>query len=161
VGYPKALDAKYAQVAEKSQDIIDVGTIIHDVEYRGIRGYLMQIVKQINRSYEENIFDWCAVLMRRSWILLILSYRNLGIDDAIKYTAGNHHMLEAMITDAKANTTLSLSRNSKESLELFRMIGDFSAHKIEYACRREYIQPHIMEYRALFVELLHNHGIGK
>ena len=68
LGYMKSLDAAYPQLTEKSQDVIDDGTIIPEVDYQGIWGYLVQIVKQINRSYEENIFDGCAVLMRLTFI---------------------------------------------------------------------------------------------
>ena len=45
--------------------------------------------------------------------------------------------VEAIISDAKNNSTL----------DTFRQPGNFSAHKIEYTCRREYIAPDIQEYR--------------
>lgn len=68
-------------------------------------------------------------------------------------------MLEAIIANAKNNADLKLSRTSKNDLDLFRELGNFSAHRIEYTCRREYIAPHIQKYRALIVELLHKAGI--
>lgn len=68
-------------------------------------------------------------------------------------------MLESIINDAKTNPSLGLSRNAKGSIDIFRQLGNFSAHKIEYTCRREYIAPHIHEYRALFVELLYKAAI--
>jgi len=92
-------------------------------------------------------------------ILLILSYRHLKIESAIQDENGNFEMLEVIINDAKTNSTLGLSRNGKNSLNTFRERGNFSAHKIEYTCRREYIVPHIQDYRALVTELLHNAGI--
>lgn len=162
LSYLAGLDGKYPELHEKSQEVIDHGAILPEVEYAGTRGYIVALAKQINLAYEENIFDGCAVLMRRLVeVLLILSYRELGIEPAIKGADGNYKMLEAIINDAKTNSTLSFSRNGKESLELFRTIGNFSAHKIEYTCRREYLKPHIMEYRALVVELLHKSGIKK
>jgi len=91
--------------------------------------------------------------------MLILSYRKLSIESAIQDAAGNYKMLEGIINDAKTNSTLALSRNSKGMLDTFRELGNFSAHKIEYTCRREYIQPHIQDYRALIVELLYKSGI--
>lgn len=160
LAHQKLLDAKYPQLTEKSQEVIDEGTILPEVDYAGAWGYIVSLAKQINRAYEDNIFDGCAVLMRRLVeVLLILSYRKLGIETAIKDGGGNYVMLEAIINDAKTNAALALSRNSKESLEVFRKLGNFSAHKIEYTCRREYIKPHIQEYRALIVELLHKSGI--
>jgi hypothetical protein len=91
--------------------------------------------------------------------MLILSYKHLHIESAIQNGDGSFMMLEGIISSAKTNPTLALSRNSKSSLEVFRQLGNFSAHKIEYTCRREYIQPHIQEYRAMFVELLYKAGI--
>jgi hypothetical protein len=154
------LEAKFPSLSEKSQEIIDDGTILPPVDYEQSRGYIESLAKQINGSYEHNLFDGCAVLMRRLIeVLLILSYRKLQIESAIKDNADNYMMLERIIADTKSNGTLSLSRNSKASLDLFRELGNFSAHKIEYTCRREYIKPHIQEYRALVVELLHKAGI--
>jgi hypothetical protein len=42
---------------------------------------------------------------------------------------------------------------------VFRKLGNFSAHKIEYTCHRQYIQPHIMDYRGVITELLHKAGL--
>jgi hypothetical protein len=92
-------------------------------------------------------------------VLLILSYRELKIESEIKDASSAYLMLEGIIGNAKTNATLDLSRNSKSNLDLFRQLGNFSAHKIEYTCRREYIKPHIPEYRALIVELLHKAGL--
>lgn len=154
------LNTRFPQVSEKSQDVQDEGTILPEVDYRGTRGYIESLAKQLNAAYEQNIFDGCAVLMRRLVeVLLILSYRKFNIESVIQNSAGNYMMLDGIIADAKTNSTLALSRNSKASLDLFRELGNFSAHKIEYICRREYIKPHILEYRALFVELLHKSGI--
>ncbi len=47
----------------------------------------------------------------------------------------------------------------KASLDVFRELGNFSAHKIEYTCKREYIKQEIQQYRALIGELLHKAGI--
>jgi hypothetical protein len=153
-------DAKFPQLSEKSEEVIEHGTVLPEPDYENTRGYIEKLAKQINSSYENNAFDGCAVLMRRLIeILLILSYRHLNIERMIQDTAGNYQTLESIINDAKTNSALKLSRNSKNSLDTFRQLGNFSAHKIEYTCRREYIRPHIQEYRALVVELLHKAGI--
>lgn len=160
--YLADLDLKYPALSEKSQEVVDEGTILPEVDYRDTRGYIVALAKQINISYEQNAFDGCAVLMRRLVeILLILSYRHLEIESAIQDGSNNYRMLEEIINDAKTNSRLGLSRNSKTSLDVFRQLGNFSAHKLEYTCRQEYIKPHIQEYRALFVELLHKANIRK
>jgi hypothetical protein len=105
-------------------------------------------------------FDGCAVLMRRlEEVLLIMSYDHLGISASIKDGNGNYFLLERIVADASNNPTLSLSRNSKKSIEVFRELGNYSAHKTTYTCKREYIKEKIDEYRALVDELLHKSGL--
>jgi hypothetical protein len=160
VKFVEEMEKRFPQLSETSQDVVDGGAILPEVDYKATRGYIETIAKQINASYEHNLFDGCAVLMRRLVeVLLILSYRNLGIESEIQDASQNYQMLEAIISNAKNNTALKLSRNSKGSLDTFRELGNFSAHKIEYTCRREYIREHIQSYRALIVELLHKSGL--
>jgi hypothetical protein len=158
--YVKKLDALYPQIAQKSQEIVDEGTVLPEALYGNTRGYLEILAKQINASYEHNIYDGCAVLMRRlEEILLIHAYEKYGIAAAIKDGNGNYFLLEGIVKDAVGNTTLSLSRNSKVTVEDIRKLGNFSAHKITYTCKREYISEKIPDFRALIDELLHKAGI--
>lgn len=159
--YLKELDARFPQLAEKSQDVVDDGSILPPVLYEKTRGYIESLAKQVNSAYEKNIFDGCAVLMRRlEEVLLIMSYEHIGISAAIKDPAtGTYLMLERIVTDAAGNATLNLSRNSRKSIDVFRELGNYSAHKITYLCRREYIKEKIDEYRALIDELLYKAGL--
>ena len=59
------LETDFPRLSEKSQEVEDDGTILPPAMYAGTRGYIESLAKQINRSYEENIFDGCAVLRRR------------------------------------------------------------------------------------------------
>lgn len=155
-----SLDAQFPQLSERSQEIIDDGTILPEALYGKTRGYIESLAKQINASYEHNIFDGCAVLMcRLEEVLLVLSYEKLGIEASVKDGNGNYLLLEGIVRNAVSNTTLSLSRNSKASVETFRELGNYSAHKITYTCKREYIKQEIGEYRALVDELLHKSGL--
>jgi hypothetical protein len=155
------LDGRFPQLAEKSQDVVDDGTILPPALYEKTRGYIESLAKQINASYEHNIFDGCAVLMRRlEEVLLILSYEHLGIGAEIKDPkTGNYFMLEGVVKNAQGNAKLKLSRNGREWIDSFRALGNYSAHRITYQCRREYIREKIDWYRALIEELLHKAGI--
>lgn len=156
----KELEQKFPQLNVKSQEVADRGTVLPPALYDRTRGYIESLARQINRSYEENIFDGCAVLMRRlEEVLLILAYEHLKIADQIKDANGNYLLLEGIVKNALNNTTLGLSRNSKTSIETFRVLGNYSAHKITYTCKREYIKEKIDEYRALIDELLHKAGL--
>lgn len=158
--YVKKLDVLYPQLSVRSQEVVDEGTILPESLYGKTRGYAESLSKQINASYENNVYDGCAVLMRRlEEILLIHSYEKLNIADAIKDGNGNYLLLEGIVRDATSNSVLSLSRNSKVTVEEIRKLGNYSAHKITYTCKREYIREKISEYRALIDELLHKAGI--
>ena len=158
--FSEDLQTRFPSLCEKSQDVVDDGSILPEPDYKSTRGYIESLAKQMNASYEHNLFDGCAVLMRRLVeILLVLSCRNLHIEAEIQDSTGNFEMLDGIIKNAKNNTTLALSRNSKGCLDIFRELGNFSAHKIEYTCRREYIHPHVQNYRALIGELLYKSGI--
>lgn len=159
--YLRQMDAKFPQLAEKSQDVTDHGTILPLILYENTRGYISSLAKQINVSYENNAFDGCAVLMRRlEEVLLIMSYEKLGIQAAIKDPATDTYlMLERIVTNAAGNATLNLSRNARTDIDTFRELGNYSAHKITYLCRREYISEKIDKYRALVDELLHKAGL--
>ena len=160
IDFVKSLEARFPELNEKSQEVTEHGSILPEPDYKNTRGYIESLARQINASYEQNVFDGCAVLMRRLVeVLLILSYRHLQIDAEIKDANGNYVMLEAIVSNAKNNAKVGLSRNGKTSLDVFRELGNFSAHKIEYTCKREYIKQEIQQYRALIGELLHKAGI--
>jgi hypothetical protein len=154
------MEARFPQLSEKSQEVMDDGTILPKILYEKSYGYIESLSKQINLSYEGNIFDGCAVLMRRlEEVLLILSYEKLGIAGIIKDANGNYLMLEGIVRNAETNGTINLTRNSKRAIETIRELGNYSAHKITYTCKREYIRENINEFRALVDELLHKSGI--
>lgn len=154
------LTKTYPDLGKKSQDIVDLGTILPAILYEGTPGYLQSLAKQVNASYECNIFDGAAVLMRRmEEVLLILSYENLGISAEIRGQDNNYFLLEKIVANAVANPKLALSRTSKVAIETFRKLGNYSAHKVTYTCKREYIAEKIDDYRALIDELLHKAGL--
>lgn len=156
------LDAQYPDLTIRTDDIVAPDTILPEALYRNTPEYLNSLAKQINGSYSNNYFDGCAVLMRRLLeILLILSYKNLGIESAIKETDGNYKLFERIADDAKTNSTLDLSRNTKSHLDIFRSLGNFSAHKIYYTCKRSSIERIILEYVAIIEELQYKSGIRK
>lgn len=125
------------------------------------RGYLIKISNQINASYECGIYDGCAVLMRRLLeTMLIHTYEYLGIEDEIKDTDGNYQQLAVIVGNAKNNQTLSLSRSSKEHMDLFRDLGNWSAHRIYYNTRYDDLSSKIVFYRGLVEELINKSNIG-
>ena len=121
--------------------------------------YLLKLVKQVNASYRNNLFDAAAVLIRRIFeILLIKSYENFNIEDEIKKD-GNYLMLEKIIDNAVSNKTLKLSR-SRAELDKIRNVGNFAAHKIEYNTNKNDLDKIKDSYRAITEELLYKSGLN-
>jgi len=160
LSFIREMEQRFPQLLETSQDVVDLGTILPEILFGKTRGFIESLAKQINASYEGNIFDGCAVLMRRlEEVLLIMSYERLGIAEEIKDTRGNYFLLEGIVSNAQSNKILGLSRNSKVTIETIRELGNYSAHKITYTCKREYLKENINEFRALVDELLHKSGV--
>ena len=115
--------------------------------------YLIRLVKQINASYKNNLYDATAVLIRRVFeILLIKTYQQLGIDSEIKKGDG-YVSLEKIIDNALLNSKIKFSR-SKRELDNVRNVGNFAAHKIEYNTNRNDLDKIKYSYRAIVEELL-------
>ncbi|MBT2336469.1 DUF4145 domain-containing protein [Variovorax paradoxus] len=155
-----ALQAEYPGLLSTSEEIVSTDTILPLPVYDKSRGFIESLAKQINASYEYNIFDGCAVLMRRLIeVLLILSYEHNGIEAEIHDTNGHYAMLERIIAHAKNQQKLKLSRDCKSLLDEIRPIGNFAAHKIYYNTRRSDLQRITGSYRAAVEELLYKSGI--
>ncbi|MDO9151745.1 MAG: hypothetical protein Q7U33_10240 [Methylotenera sp.] len=158
----RTLEQEYPYLIQKSDDIVSDDTIISTALISNTRGYIELLVRQINASYQFNIFDGCAVLMRRLVeILLILTYENLLISNEIKDSEHGYLSLENIIKLAKQSKKISLSKDSKVTLDIFRELGNYSAHKIYYNARRSDIEPIKLKYRATIEELLYKSGLAK
>lgn len=133
--------------------------LLDETKFCNKRVFLTKITKQINYSYKSNCYDCCAVMLRRLLeICLILSYKNLGIDDEIKNSSGNYLMLEGIIKNARTNKKLDLSR-LREKLDDFREVGNFSAHGISYTASKKDIDDIKINYRAILEELYIKAGL--
>ena len=152
--------ANAIHIPQKTETIeVDSDRILPSQLYEQSRGYIEALGRQINKSYSENLFDGCAVLMRRLLeVLLVLAFRHTGNEGAIEH-AGGHLPLEQMMGIAKTDSKLKLSRNTKSSFDDFRRLGNFAAHKIEYTTRRGDIDNVRLEYRGTVEELLYKAGV--
>lgn len=147
-------------VNDESEEVVFSGEILPESVFAHTRGYIEILAKQINSSYEHNLFDGCAVLMRRLIeILLIHTYQFIGQEEKIMNSQGQHIDLSAIIKHAINNSLINLTKDSKGCLDTFRVLGNFSAHKIEYNCRRGDIKKVSLDYRATIEELLYKSGI--
>lgn len=145
-----------------STTITQQGTIIPDAVISNSPNYIKKLCMQINASYENNLFDCTAVMMRRVMeILLILSYRKNNIEaDIINPKTNRHLMLDGIVKNAEQNQVLGLSANTKHDMALIKDLGNYSAHKIWYNCTNQDIDHCALKYRAIIEELLYKSGLN-
>jgi len=154
------LEQRYASLWEDTDTVASDSELIDETKFGGKRQFLTQLIKQINYSYAHNCYDAAAVLMRRLFeVLLVLSYQNIGIDNEIKDSSGKGYvMLESIVSNAKNNQTLKLSR-IKNEFDTFRMVGNFSAHNITYTAGKKDIDDIKLNYRVMLEELYNKAGL--
>lgn len=91
--------------------------------------------------------------------LLVLAYQNNGLEADITEKNGRHFSLDKIIKNAEQNPNLSLSLNTRKDMNLFRELGNYSAHKIWFNSTQKDIEPHILKYRAIIEELIYKAGL--
>jgi hypothetical protein len=151
----KKMEVKYHYLKESSEEIETVNTILPESLYANTRGFIERLARQINASYENNIADGCAVLMRRLLeILLILGYRENGKEAEIQDGA-THKKLTTIIDYTISTKALLLQKDTLETLHDFRLLGNFSAHAIHYNCRKEELTKIARKYRVAIEDMLY------
>lgn len=154
-------DVKQWIIDKNSTAVTQLGTILPDAIIEDLPSNIINICQQINASYENNLFDCTAVLMRRLLeSLLVITFQNANLEDEITDKSGKYHLnLDGIIKKAQQNQTLGLSSNTKNDMMLFKDLGNYSAHKIWYNCTQGDIKPNALKYRAIIEELLYKSGI--
>lgn len=152
---------EFPSLEDEFEDIITLDTILPNSLYKNTRGYIEKLARQINSSYENNIFDGCAVLMRRFLeILVIIGYEHINRKEEIEEN-GELKSLNFIINYTLSNNIFNLSKGTRECLDDFRKLGNFSAHRIQYNCRKTDIKNVAMEFRVCIEELLYANGLKK
>lgn len=156
------LDVQFCDLILKDETIISDDIIVPKILYEKTREYIECICKQINASYEYNIYDGCAILMRRLLeILLIHSYEAIGKIELMQEMNGEYKGLSYIINYTLSNKPFLLAKETQELLDTFRQLGNFSAHKIQYNAKRKYIDDVKVVYRLAIEELLYISKIKK
>jgi hypothetical protein len=129
---------------------------------RDTRSYVVQIVQQINGSYENGWYDACAVMIRRLIETLIIeTFEEHGAAHKIKSAGGDYLFLRDLITATLSETAWSPSRNLKAALPKLKDIGDKSSHNRFFVAKRGDIQPLIADIRSVVQELLFQSSLKK
>lgn len=146
---------------ENDEKIVENQTILPEKLYRNTRNYIEQLARQINASYENNLFDCTAVMMRRLMeVLIVLMFQNEQIENKILDKQGNSYLnLDKMIKIANSEPLFNLSKSTQQDMNTFRELGNLSAHKIWYNSTKKDIEILILRYMAMIEELLYKSKI--
>ncbi|MBE2256195.1 MAG: hypothetical protein IAE65_08345 [Ignavibacteria bacterium] len=159
--YSQEMTEKFPFVGKKSEDVLTDDTILPESLMTQTRGYIESLSKQINASYNHNVFDGCAVLMRRLLeILLIHSYEAVNLESQITENGGFRN-LSFIINHTYSTKPFKLSKDCLEVLDSFRQMGNFSAHRIQFNAKRKDIDNVKLQYRVTIEELLYTSKIKK
>ncbi len=129
------------------------------------RGYIEQVVEQINETYENACYDACSVMIRRlAETLIIECFEAKGIETKVKDSSGHFKMLSDLVDAAVAESDVfggawNLSRNCKASLGKLKAKGDLSAHNRRYLAHRSDIDGLADHLRIVTQELVSIAGI--
>lgn len=135
------------------QPIKLIDTILEIGDFEGSRSYVKDIVRQVNACYQFDLYDACAVMMRRlAEILIIDAYETAGARAKI-LKDGEYHMMHGLIAALKSGDPFKLSRNAPKSLETLKQLGDNAAHSKTYLTKKLDIDDFALKYRQLISEL--------
>lgn len=150
----QAMERDYGALWVDTVTIESHDELIEEAKFCGKRPFLTRLIQQINSTYGSNCYDACAVLMRRLFeVLLILAYQNKGIEADITNPDGSHKMLEGIVKDAVQNKTLGVPKRISRNFDVFREVGNFSAHSITYTAGKLDIDKIARDYRVMMEDL--------
>lgn len=119
-------------------------------------GYLKILSNQALASYNNGIYDGCAVLLRKLVeILIIECFEKHKIENLIQKPDGSFFYLSDLITEFLKEPNWNIGRNAKKGLPKIKKIGDLSAHNRRYIARKNDLDEIRDELRIVIEELIH------
>jgi hypothetical protein len=135
----RELDARYAQVVAARKDAPATDTVLprHLFEACG-RKYLEKVVYQLNASYDQGLYDCCAVMCRRLLETLIIEvYEAKGRAAEIKGNDGHFFMFAGLLGFLEKDTQVNPSRNAMKGLRDIKALGDLAAHNRRFVAEQD------------------------
>jgi len=147
-----ALREKYSEFLIMPMPEVE-DTLLEKNDFENSRKYIKALVKQINASRQFEIYDGCAVLMRRlAEVLIIDAYEANSIRDKILFD-GQYMMMKSLLGELNSQQDFKLSRNAPRWLERLKELGDNAAHSRTYITKKIDIDEFKGAFRNLISEL--------
>ncbi len=122
------LDKKFINLSQ-GMPIQESDSILPRELFNDTRGYIENVVRQVNSSFDSGLYDCCAVMCRRLLETLIIeSFESSGKESKLKGKDGHYMMFSGLIAVVESGKTIKLSRNGLQGLKQFKKLGDLSAH---------------------------------
>ncbi len=149
----KSLDEQYLGLLE-NKPLPKSNALFEENDFKNTRNYIEKVIQQINLSYDYQLFDCCAVMLRRLLETLIIEvYENIKRADELKNSDGHFKMFSGLLLHLKNDKTLNLGRQTIEALESFKKIADSSAHNRRFNASKKSIDDKIDGVKLGVVEL--------
>ena len=137
----------------------NVGNSLDSGLFENARGYVTNVVEQINISYDNACFDCAAVMIRRLFETLIVdTFEKQNCLSEITTNDGNLLQLKGLIGKLRATPSFLISRQTKEAADHLKDIGDWSAHNRRHRARKSDIDLALKHMRLAASDLLHLSG---
>ncbi len=135
--------------------VSETDKIVYFSLVKGTRGYIEQIVHQINGTYASGWYDACAVMVRRLVETLIIeTFEAHQVSQKIQNGQGDFLYLSDLIPLCISETIWNMGRNAKKALPKLKDIGDKSAHSRRFVAQRQDVDAIAAELRVVVQELL-------
>jgi hypothetical protein len=153
-------DAQFAGVVE-ARPVRRSNALLPVELFAGTRGYIEKVVAQVNVSFEEGLFDCCAVMCRRLLETLVIEvYEANGLAEELKCPDGTFKMFAGLLQHVEKEKRFNVGRNALEGLKAFKRLGDQSAHDRRYNARFDDLNRVRDGIRVAAEDLLHLSGLA-
>jgi hypothetical protein len=154
----RELDKLYSAFAGPLQPA-NSGSVLAIEPFDKARRYTKSVLIQINASYDNALFDCCAVMCRRLFETLIIdSFEKQNCIELIKDKNGEIMMLSGLIQVMNQQNKFRVGRQTKQAAAKLKNIGDWSAHNRTFIAQRSHIDAIGPDLSVATMDLLHLSG---
>lgn len=150
----KEISERYARLFGPTLPV-DSGSLLELGLTANARGYIQTIAHQINASYDNALFDCCAVMCRRLCeSLLIDVFDARGKISEISDANGKIVSLSQILSVVGSARPLRFGRLTSAAIERVKKVGDLSAHNRTFVARKRDIDQFSTDLHAVTLELI-------
>jgi hypothetical protein len=148
----KDLNEQYISLV-KNRPLPNSSTLFDEEFFSNTRGYIRKVIRQINLSYDYQLYDCCAVMLRRLLETLIIElYTNAKRHEELKKD-GNFMMFSGLLLFLENDKSITIGRQTMTALKDFKALADSSAHNPAYNATKKHIDDVIVGVKLGVVEL--------